>query len=128
MADNKLTYSEALAKVIAVEGLDAEVVEKLKTLKASIEKKATNRKPSKTQKENEGYKTIVLESLAQGKATASELAKRNEATADFSTPKIVGILKMLIEEGKVERIAEGRKAIFSLKAEVEEDIGEPVTE
>lgn len=114
MADTKITYSEALAKAIAFEGMDAEVVAKLTALKASLEKKSANRKPTKEQKENEGIKEILVASLAEGKGTATEIAKRNEATADLSNQKVASLLKQLVEAGKVAKATEGRKSIFSL--------------
>jgi len=114
MADTKITYSEALAQAIAFEGMNDEVVEKLKALKASLEKKSANRKPTKEQKENEGIKAVLLESLVEGKGTATEIAKRNEATADLSNQKVASLLKQLIEAGKVVKVTEGRKSIFSL--------------
>lgn len=124
MAETKITYAEALTKAIETEGLEAEVVAKLEALKKSIEKKATNRKPTKAQKENEGYKAIVLESLAQGKGTVGEIAKRNEVTADFSTPKVTALLGALVEEGKVIRTEEGRKAVYALAIPSEEEDAE----
>ena len=59
MAETKITYAEALTKAIETEGLEAEVVAKLEALKKSIEKKATNRKPTKAQKEAKLFGEVV---------------------------------------------------------------------
>ena len=51
MENTKMTNSMALANAIAtlqnIEGYDVEVIEKLEKIKASIDKKNTNRTPSK---------------------------------------------------------------------------------
>lgn len=114
MAETKITYSEALTKAIEFEGMDAEVVAKLKALKASLEKKSANRKPTKEQKANEVIKEVILKSLEQGKGTATEIAKRDEATSDLSNQKVASLLKQLVEAGKVVKSTEGRKSIFAL--------------
>ena len=115
MADTKkMAYKDALTKALEFEGMDAEVVDRLKDLRASLAKKAENRKPTKTQEENEVIKKVILESLAKGEGTATEIGKRAESTADLSNQKITSLLKQLIESGQVVKSTEGRKSIFAL--------------
>ena len=123
MADKKMTYVDALNVAIAIEGLDAEVVEKLTALKGSIEKKSTNRKPTKNQVENATLCDKVVEVLAQMPegGTASEIIKGSAELNDLSTPKMTALLKMLTETGTVERETVGRKAVYKLAIVPDED-------
>lgn len=114
---DKMTNSKALA--IAIEALQGqgEVVEKLKNMKASIDKKSASKsgKQTEKQKENEGFKDEILDFLADGeKYTISEMIKNIPSLADFSTSKVSALVRALKEEGKVTREEIKRKAYFSL--------------
>ena len=57
-----MTYVNAI-EIALVEMKNEEAIEKLKALKASLEKKSSskgNRKPSKTQVANDGFKKIII--------------------------------------------------------------------
>ena len=61
----KMTYVQAIAIAI-MEMENDEAIEKLKALKASLEKKSSskgNRKPSKTQIANDGFKEIIIKNI-----------------------------------------------------------------
>ena len=114
--EKKMTYVEALAVVLNGGEVTDEVKEKLTALKKSIEKKSANKKPSKNQVENEKYIgeiLAVLEGIEKG--TASEIAKASDMLKDFSNQKVTSLLKILCDREMVERVVEGRKAIFKLK-------------
>lgn len=114
--EKKMTYVEALAVVLNGGEVTDEVKEKLTALKKSIEKKSANKKPSKNQVENEKYIgeiLAVLEGIEKG--TASEIAKASDVLKDFSNQKVTSLLKILCDREMVERVVEGRKAIFKLK-------------
>ena len=114
--EKKMTYVEALAVVLNDGEVTDEVKEKLTALKKSIEKKSANKKPSKNQVENEKYIgeiLAVLEGIEKG--TASEIAKASDVLKDFSNQKVTSLLKILCDREMVERVVEGRKAIFKLK-------------
>lgn len=114
--EKKMTYVEALAVVLNDGEVTDEVKEKLTALKKSLEKKSANKKPSKNQVENEKYIgeiLAVLEGIEKG--TASEIAKASDVLKDFSNQKVTSLLKILCDREMVERVVEGRKAIFKLK-------------
>lgn len=72
------------------------------------------RKPTKTQIANEGVKAEIFETLAsctEG-VTCSELLKLNPALAEYSSQKIVALLRQLKNEGKVVREEVKGKAYF----------------
>ena len=114
--EKKMTYVEALTVVLNDGEVTDVVKERLTALKKSIEKKSANKKPSKNQVENEKYIDeilYVLEGIEKG--TASEIAKASDVLRDFSSQKVTSLLKILCDRKLVERVVEGRKAIFKLK-------------
>ena len=103
----KMTYAVALDVAInAVE--DVEVVEKLKALKAQIEKKnSAERKPTKAQVANEALKAEILTFLVDAH-TATEVAERFEVSINKATALLTAMVKAQV----VERTVEKRKAYF----------------
>lgn len=115
----KMTYAQALT--IAIETIEnAEAKAKLEALKTSIEKKnGATRKPTATQKANEGYKVAILEGMEKGKAyTITDLMKSVEGIAELSNQRVSAIVRQMVEAGLVTREEVKRKAYFT-KAEVE---------
>ena len=74
------------------------------------------RKPTKTQIANEGIKAEILETLegCSRNITCSELLKLNSSFAEYSSQKIVALLRQLVNEGKVTREVVKGKAYFTL--------------
>ena len=71
-------------------------------------------KPTKTQVANEGYKDTIVEVLSTtaDKMEIAEIRKAHPELAEFSSPKFAALLTQLAKEGRVERIAEGRKVYW----------------
>lgn len=60
------------------------------------------RKPTKTQQENEGYKTLILAYLrANGSATCTELFKEIPELNAYSTQKVNALVSQLKKAGSV---------------------------
>ena len=123
---NKMTYVKALEIAMNAVKENKEVYDKLDALKASIAKKnSAERKPTATQKANEGYKTAIFEFMEVGKKyTITDLMKEVVELADLSNQRVSALVRQLKEEGLVERIEEKRKAYFSKKVVVDEEIEE----
>ena len=115
---NKMTYVKALEIAMESESVkaNAEVMEKLKALKASISKKnSAERKPTATQKANEGYKTAILDFMEAGKKyTITDLMKSVVELADLSNQRVSALVRQLKDNGLVKRVEEKRKAYFFL--------------
>ena len=109
----RMTYAKALE--VAIEKCDGEVREKLEALKASIARKNNvERKPTATQKANEGFKTAILEGMEEGKAyTITDLMKSIEAIADLSNQRVSAIVRQMVEVGSLVREEVKRKAYFT---------------
>ena len=123
---NKMTYAKALEIAMNAVKENKEVYDKLDALKASIAKKnSAERKPTATQKANEGYKEAILEFMEVGKKyTITDLMKEVVELADLSNQRVSALVRQLKEEGLVERTEEKRKAYFSKKIVVDEEIEE----
>lgn len=70
-------------------------------------------KSTKSQKENEGVKEQILETLAAGRMTATEVGN----ALGISVQKASALLRQLKEENKIVRIEEKKKVYFELPAE-----------
>ena len=86
---------------------------------ALLEKKnSAEKKPTKTQVENEGIKDTILEVLGEvAPATATMIA--TDPRVNVSNQKVTALLKQLIEVGTVVKVVDKGKSLFSL-ATVEE--------
>ena len=107
----KMTNVKALNYVLANADLPEEVANKLVAMRDGYVKKAENKKPTKEQVANEGYKVAVAEYLAGvEKATATEIAN---AVEGVGTPqKAVALVKMLIADGKAVKETDKKKVYY----------------
>lgn len=119
---DKMTNSKALAFVLGMEGIPADVREKLVNIKASIDKKnSAERKPTATQTENVGLKSAILVGMESGKAyTIGDLMKAIPELADLTNQRVSALVRQLKDDGLVVREEIKRKAYFT-KVEVEVD-------
>ena len=113
---NKMTYVKALEIAIKAVEDNKEVAEKLEALKASVAKKnSAERKPTATQKANEGYKEAILAYMETGKKyTITELMKGVVELADLSNQRVSALVRQLVESGEVVKTTDKKKSIFSL--------------
>lgn len=114
----KMTYVKALEFVLANCEMPTEVADKIEALKNAQVRKSTNkgeRKPTKTQIANEGYKEVILANMESGRLyTITEITKEMPFDAELSTQRVSALVRQLKESGKVVRTEEKRKAYFSL--------------
>lgn len=114
----KLTNVKAIEYVIANCELPTDVIEKLEKMKASFEKKASGeRKPTKTQTENEVLKTAILDYMERDVLySIGQLTKEVPALIkiEASSQKTSALVKQLKDANLIERVEEKRKAFFKL--------------
>ena len=106
----KITYTVALDVAINAVA-DEAVKEKLEALKASIAKRnGGERKPTKTQKENEVLKGQILDAVVEP-MTAGEVATQFV----ISKQKASALLNALVKDGKMSKaVGEKRKTFFEV--------------
>lgn len=111
----KMTNVKALNVVLAMDGIPADVREKLEKMREGFIKKSTSeRKPTANQTENAGFKVAILDAMVEGKAyTVTEIQKLVPVLADVSGQRVSAIVTQLKNEGAVVRTEEKRKAYFT---------------
>ena len=108
MENTKMTNSMALANAIAtlkgIEGYNAEVVEKLEKIKTSIDKKNTNRTPSKktlaNRSENERLAQILVDFMrGREPMTIAQIVGEVAEFDGFTSSKVSNLMKIARENG-----------------------------
>ena len=114
--NEKLTYVAALTYAIENGNLPAEIAEKLTALRTQQEKRNSGeKKPTKVQEANIGIKQVILTALeGQEAKTVSEIQTLAPELSELSNQKVASLVRQLVEEGKLTRIEEKRKAYFRL--------------
>lgn len=79
-------------------------------------KNSGDKKPTKTQQENEGYKTLILDFLmvqTEG-VTCTDIQKGVPAFSDFNNQKVAALMRQLTDAGKVTKTMVKGKSLFTL--------------
>jgi hypothetical protein len=114
----KMTNVKALNFVVDNFELPTDVREKIDNMIASLEKKSANRKPSKTQAENEAYKDAIRTALATvGKGVTvtellTELRALDESLGTLSNQRVSALLRLMGDE--IVKTVDKKKSYFSL--------------
>lgn len=89
-------------------------------------KSGANRKPTKTQIENEGFKADILEVLAREDRplNISELQEACPSIAELKNQRVTHLLTALIADGRVVRTEVKRKPYFAIAVGGDEEGGE----
>ena len=114
---NKVTKKEVINAMLANEVISANStwVAYLENELALIEKKAANKKSTKTQEENKGIKSVILDTRASvGSGTITDIQNANSDLAKLSNQKVSALVRQLMETGEVVKTTDKKKSIFSL--------------
>lgn len=114
-----MTNVKAISYVLENCVLPDEVFEKIKNIKASLEKKSTGKKKAtKDDLERQGIKDTIFNFLSENEGsqyTITEIMHNIEGYNKYSNQKLSALVKQLVAEGLVEREEDGKgKAVFSL--------------
>ena len=114
---NKKTVVELYKEILANPSLTAEQKAFIEKRIEITEKKNANRgeaKPTKTQLENEGIKSVILSTLSTEPMTIGALVKANAELTGYSNQKISALLTQLLKADKVVRTEVKGKAYYAL--------------
>lgn len=114
---NKMTQKDFYNEIIALaqDNGREDIVEFAKGRIEVLAKKSGNRKPTKTQEENESLKVLVRNALVElGKATVTEVQKADEVLSELSNQKVSALLRQMIDAGEVVKETDKKKSYFSL--------------
>ena len=116
--ENKMTKLQIVTMMLANAEISANEIFKayLENEKALLEKKASNRKATKTQTENVGIKATILTVLEDFNKpmTITDIQGANEDLKALSNQKISALVKQLKDNGLVVKSVEKGKSLFSL--------------
>lgn len=82
----------------------------------ALNKKAANKKATKTQEENVGLKAEiknVLEATGE-KMTVTEIQAKSEILGDLSNQRVSALLRQMKEDGIVDKVIDKKKSYFFL--------------
>ena len=114
---NKITKREVIKMMMNEEVVKANstYVAYLENELALLDKKAQNKKATKTQEQNKGIKTTILKVLATiGSGTVTDIQNGNEELSTLSNQKVSALVRQLVESGEVVKTTDKKKSIFSL--------------
>ena len=123
MANTKVTkkdmFTAILALIAETTPENAEVLTKfVENEIALLDKRAANKTATKTQKENEGIKTLILDTLTEidKPVTISELQAFSADLAVYTNQKLSALLTQMKSEGTVVKTDEKKKSYFSVNS------------
>ena len=120
---NKITKREVIGMMMneLVIKTNPTYVAYLENELALLDKKAQNKKATKTQEQNVGIKATILKVLATiGSGTVTDIQNGNEELSALSNQKVSALVRQLVESGEVVKTTDKKKSIFSLaESEVE---------
>ena len=120
---NKITKREVIGMMMNEEVVKANptYVAYLENELALLDKKAQNKKATKTQEQNVGIKATILKVLATiGSGTVTDIQNGNEELSALSNQKVSALVRQLVESGEGVKTTDKKKSIFSLaESEVE---------
>ena len=119
---NKITKREVINAMLADEVIKANetYVAYLTNELALLDKKASNKKATKTQEQNVGIKSTILEVLSTMSGTVTEIQSASTELSELSNQKVSALLRQLVESGEVVKTTDKKKSVFALaESEVE---------
>ena len=131
MANTKVTKKDmfiAILALIAEAAPDKDVDALTKFVEneiALLDKRAANKTATKTQKENEGIKALILDTLTEidKPVTISEMQAFSADLAVYTNQKLSALLTQMKAEGTVVKTVEKKKSYFSVNSLAIKTIG-----
>ena len=112
----KVTKAQMFAMIKEVEGVkenDAMVAFIDHELEL-LAKKASNKKPTATQIENEDIKSEILSVLTNEGMTVTEIQSKSETLSKLSNQRVSALLRQLIVDNAVVKTVDKKKSYFAL--------------
>ena len=117
---NKITKKEMFTMIKAQVKDNAEMVAFIDHEIELLEKKASNKKATKTQEANVGIKSTILAVLEGGKSmTVTEMQGASTELGELSNQKVSALVRQLVESDEVVKTIDKKVSRFSLADEGE---------
>ena len=113
---NKMTQRDFYNEIIALakDNDRNDIVEFAEGRIAVLDRKAENKKPTKTQEENEVLKGVILATLTNEGVTVTDLQSKSDELSALSNQRVSALLRQMIADGKVVKTIDKKKSYFSL--------------
>ena len=112
---NKITKKEMFTMIKAQVKDNAEMVAFIDHEIELLDKKASNKKATKTQEANIGIKSTILAVLEGGKSmTVTEMQGASAELGELSNQKVSALVRQLVEAGEVVKTIDKKVSRFSL--------------
>ena len=112
---NKITKKEMFTMIKAQVKDNAEMVAFIDHEIELLDKKASNKKATKTQKANVGIKSTILAILEGAKPmTVTEMQGASAELGELSNQKVSALVRQLVEAGEVVKTIDKKVSRFSL--------------
>ena len=112
---NKITKKEMFTMIKAQVKDNADMVAFIDHEIELLEKKASNKKATKTQEANVGIKSTILAVLEGGKSmTVTEMQGASAELGELSNQKVSALVRQLVEAGEVVKTIDKKVSRFSL--------------
>ena len=113
---NKMTLKDYFNEVIELAKANdrADLVEFAEGRIAVLDKKAGNKKPTKTQEENVAIKDEILSVLSEVGATVTEIQSKSEVLGGLSNQRVSALLRQMIADNLVVKTVDKKKSYFAL--------------
>ena len=120
---NKITKREVINAMLTDEVIKTNeiYVDYLKNELTLLDNKKRSKKVTKTQEQNVGIKSTILETLSTMSGTVTEIQSASAELSKLSNQKVSALLRQLCESGEVVKTTDKKKSIFSLASEVEDE-------
>lgn len=114
MENKKMTKKEMFKELLAIVGDNEDMVNFINHEIELLDKKASSSKLTKTQVENENIKTQILNKMVElaRPVQISDLVVAFDN--EFTNQKISALVKQLVDNGKVSRQEDKKKAYFTI--------------
>lgn len=106
-------YFNEVVELAKANGRD-DLVEFAKGRIAVLDKKAENKKPTKTQEENVAIKNEIASVLTSEGATVTEIQSKSEMLGGLSNQRVSALLRQMIADGAVVKTVDKKKSYFAL--------------
>ena len=111
---NKMTKVEMFNAIKAVEGLSQDMIDFIDHEVELLQKKAANKKATKTQQENVEIKAEIKSVLTSEGATVTEIQAKSAVLSELSNQRVSALLRQMIEAGEVVKTTDKKKSYFAL--------------
>lgn len=110
----KKTKKEMFNEILAIVKDNEEMRDFIKHEIDLLDKKSANKRATKTQVENEGFKAEIKSVLTENGSTVTEIQGKSEILAGLSNQRVSALLRQMVADGEVVKTIDKKKSYFAI--------------